>query len=107
MDGVPRIMRMSTQHYSRTLYRRLRRSSMNDQTRRRRAIAQRIGPVYATNPFEQRLRRILRDAPRPAVDETHRLIEEVFALVERYLPEFDTAPARAEFNDKRNGERGR
>jgi hypothetical protein len=35
------------------------------------------------------------------VDQLHQLIEETFALVERYLPEFDTSAARAVFDERR------
>lgn len=48
-----------------------------------------------------RLRRILRDEPRAAADAIHELIEETFALVERYMPDFDISAARAEFELRR------
>lgn len=49
----------------------------------------------------RRLRQILRDEPRAAVREIHMLVEEVFALVEQHLPDFDTSEARAEFGQPR------
>jgi predicted nucleotidyltransferase len=49
----------------------------------------------------RRLRGILRDEPRAAVREIHTLIEELFNLVERDLPGFDTSAARAEFGQPR------
>jgi hypothetical protein len=47
------------------------------------------------------LRNILRDEPHAAVREIRALIEEVFALVERHLPGFDTSAARADFSQPR------
>jgi hypothetical protein len=52
----------------------------------------------------RRLRAILRAEPRAAAAEIHLLIEETFALVERHLPDFDTRPARAEFEQRRVNE---
>jgi len=49
----------------------------------------------------QRLKRILRDEPSAAVDQLHRLIEELFDLVELHQPDFDTSAARAEFAQRR------
>jgi hypothetical protein len=48
-----------------------------------------------------RLKRILRDEPGAAVDQLHRLIEELFDLVDRHLPGFDTSAARATFDERR------
>lgn len=48
-----------------------------------------------------RLRRLLRAEPRAAVDQLHQLIEEIFALVEQHVLDFDTGPARAEFELRR------
>jgi predicted nucleotidyltransferase len=78
-----------------------------------------VNRVYAPHPYHKwldwevaqlplappdlnrRLRSLLRDEPRAAVDEIHTLIEEVFTLVERHLPDFDTSAARAEFSQPR------
>ena len=61
-------------------------------------IAQmRIAPA----DLARRLKLVLRDEPVAAVREIHALIEEVFALVERYLPDFDASAARAEFSQPR------
>jgi hypothetical protein len=49
----------------------------------------------------RRLKQILRDEPGAAVDQLHRLIEELFDLVDRQLPDFDTSAARAEFAQRR------
>ena len=50
-----------------------------------------------------RIRRLLRAAPRQAVDEIGALAEETFDLVEAHLPEFRIAPARAAFAFRRDG----
>jgi len=49
----------------------------------------------------RRLKQILRDEPAAAVEQLHRLIEELFDLVELQLPDFDTSAARAEFAQRR------
>ena len=61
-----------------------------------------VAQLAITPPdLNRRLRRILRDEPRAAVREIHALIEEVFTLVERHLPDFDTSAARAQFGQPR------
>jgi hypothetical protein len=57
--------------------------------------------AIAPPDLNRRLRRILGDEPRAAVREIHALIGEVFALVERHLPGFDTSAARAKFGQPR------
>jgi hypothetical protein len=57
--------------------------------------------TLAPPDLNRRLRQILRDEPRAAVQEIHALIEEVFALVERHLPGFDISTARAQFDQPR------
>ena len=48
-----------------------------------------------------RLRRMLRAEPLAAAEQLHQLIEEVFALVERHAPAFDTSTMRANFELRR------
>ena len=61
-----------------------------------------IGQLKITPPeLNGRLRQVLRAEPRAAVDQLHQLIEETFALVEQYLPDFDTSAARAVFDERR------
>lgn len=48
-----------------------------------------------------RLRRMLRAEPLAAAEQLHQLIEEVFALVERHAPAFDTSAMRANFELRR------
>jgi hypothetical protein len=50
----------------------------------------------------QRLKRILSAEPQAAARQIDQLIEEVFDLVEQQLPGFDTAAARAKFNQQRD-----
>ena len=61
-----------------------------------------IGQLAIAPPdLNRRLRQIFRAEPRAAVDQLHQLIEETFALIERYLPDFDTSAARAVFDERR------
>jgi hypothetical protein len=61
-----------------------------------------IGQLTIVPPdLNRRLRQILRAEPRAAVDQLHQLIDETFALIERYLPDFDTSAARAVFDERR------
>lgn len=48
-----------------------------------------------------RLKRILRAEPSAAVAQLHTLIEELFDLVDRHMPDLGTAAARAEFAQRR------
>lgn len=48
-----------------------------------------------------RLRQVLRAEPAAAVEQLHELAEELFALVERHVPQFDTSAARANFELRR------
>ncbi|EWT01933.1 hypothetical protein N865_12620 [Intrasporangium oryzae NRRL B-24470] len=79
-----------------------------------------LNRVYAPHPFHKwldweagllattppdlvsRVRRLLAAPPRAAVDEVCALAEETFDLVERDLPGFDVATARAEFGFRRS-----
>jgi hypothetical protein len=61
-----------------------------------------IGQLKIAPPnLNRRLRQILRAEPCAAVDQLGELIEETFALIEQYLPEFDTSAARAVFDERR------
>src|SRR5262245_8949181 len=78
-----------------------------------------VNRVYAPHPYHKwldwevaqlplappdlnrRLRGLLRDEPHSAVQAIRALIEETFALVEQYLPEFDTSAARIQFSQPR------
>jgi hypothetical protein len=78
-----------------------------------------INRVYAPHPYHKwldwevsqlpiappdlnrRLRSILREEPRAAVQAIRVLIDETFALVEQHLPNFDLSAARAEFGQPR------
>jgi hypothetical protein len=62
-----------------------------------------IAQMHVTPPdLARRLKQVLRDEPQAAAQQINRLIEEVFGLVEQHLPEFDTAGARAEFDQPRD-----
>ncbi len=50
----------------------------------------------------RRLKQILRAEPQAAAQQIQGLVEEVFSLVEQHLPAFDTAAARAEFDQPRD-----
>lgn len=57
-----------------------------------------IGQMRVAPPrLASRLRETLRAEPRAAAEQIAGLIEETFALVERHMPDFDTAPAKSEF----------
>jgi hypothetical protein len=78
-----------------------------------------VNRVYAPHPYHKwldwevaqlplappdlnrRLRSLLRDEPRAAVQALRALIEETFALVEQHMPDFDTSTMRAEFGQPR------
>ena len=78
-----------------------------------------VNRVYAPHPYHKwldwevaqlplappdlnrRLRGLLRDEPRAAVEAIRALIEETFALVDQHLPSFDTSAARAGFGQPR------
>jgi len=57
--------------------------------------------TIAPPDLNRRLRHTLCAEPYAAVREIRVLIEEVFALVERHLPDFDTSAARANFSQPR------